>query len=340
MTNELKEHLIRCEKAVQSTKPILAKRGFPDDYRTVTVIGFISVLIEHQESVLLLVMHNNVGSASALVRPIVEGAFRGLWINLPATDEEVKKFNEKNKIDLEFGDLATALDTAYGMGDFFQDFKTRTWKHLNSYTHGGMHQIGRRFVKHEVASNYSEDEIYEMTTTVTTMVLILTSFFLKKQGHVDSADEIQALLETYGPVADKKKAVDQVSHESKGAGPHVIPTEAAPPVAVFDSPSRFRLFLKRHRQSLSLVGALIVFSTFVIKDAIREEVKDTVDSLQAAEDVFVTRSENEETALTLASIDAYVEELSNKTDSALDYLDNELSGVQKTVLQGKRNPTI
>ncbi len=136
MTNKLKEHLIRCEKAVQSTKPILAKHGFPDDYRTVTVIGLISVLIEHQESVLLLVMHNNVGSASALVRPIVEGAFRGLWINLPATDEEVKKFNEKDKIDLEFGELAMALDASYGMGDFFQDFKTRTWKHLNSYTHG------------------------------------------------------------------------------------------------------------------------------------------------------------------------------------------------------------
>jgi hypothetical protein len=39
------------------------------------------------------------------------------------------------------------------------------------------------------------------------MVLILVSFFLKKQGHVDSGDEVQALLETYGPVADKKKAV-------------------------------------------------------------------------------------------------------------------------------------
>jgi hypothetical protein len=207
MTNKLKEHLIRCEKAVQSTKPILAKHGFPDDYRTVTVIGFISVLIEHHESVLLLVMRNNVGSASALVRPIIEGAFRGLWINLPATDDELRRFNEDDKIDLTFGELATALDNAYGMGDFFQDFKNRTWKHLNSYTHGGMHQVGRRFVKHEVATNYSEGEIYEMTTIVTTMVIVLTSFFLKKQGHVDSGDEVQALLENYGPVGDKKKAV-------------------------------------------------------------------------------------------------------------------------------------
>jgi hypothetical protein len=207
MTDELKAHLIRCEKAVQSTKPILAKHGFPDDYRTITVIGFISVLVEHQESVLLLAMHDKAGSATALVRPIVEGAFRGLWINLPATDEELKKFNENDKIDLGFGEIALVLDTAYGMGDFFLDFKTRVWKHLNSYTHGGMHQIGRRFVKHEVANNYSEGEIYEITTTVTTMVILLVSFFLKKQGHVGSGDEVQALLETYGPVADKKKAV-------------------------------------------------------------------------------------------------------------------------------------
>jgi len=47
MTNKLKEHLIRCEKAMQSAKPILAKHGFADDHRTVTVIGFISVLVEH-----------------------------------------------------------------------------------------------------------------------------------------------------------------------------------------------------------------------------------------------------------------------------------------------------
>jgi hypothetical protein len=30
MTNKLKEHLIRWEKAMQSAKPILAKHGFAD----------------------------------------------------------------------------------------------------------------------------------------------------------------------------------------------------------------------------------------------------------------------------------------------------------------------
>ena len=205
MTKDLKEHLIRCEHAIQTAKPILGKHGFPDDYRTVTVIGFISVLIEHQESALLLIMHGMAGSAFALARPIVEGAYRGLWLNLPATDEELKKFNEKDKIDPEFGAIAAALDRAYDTGDFFQGFKNRAWKSLNSYAHGGMLQIGRRFVKHEVLNNYTEGEIYEITTTITTLVLVLISVFLKKQGQEDSGKEIDTLVETYGPVADGQK---------------------------------------------------------------------------------------------------------------------------------------
>jgi len=142
-----------------------------------------------------------------LVRPVVEGGYRALWISLPATDEDVKRFNEKDRIDLEFGEIATALDKAYDMGDFFQDFKTRTWKHLNSYTHGGMHQIGRRFVQHEVVNNYSEQEIYEMTTTITTIVLVTISFVLKRHGHLESGNEVQALMKTYGPAADGTGAV-------------------------------------------------------------------------------------------------------------------------------------
>jgi len=41
---------------------------------------------------------------------------------------------------------------------------------------------------------------------VTTCVLILISRFLAKQGHPDDAKAIDALVETYGPVADGQKA--------------------------------------------------------------------------------------------------------------------------------------
>jgi hypothetical protein len=205
MTEKLKAHLVRCEASMNAARTILARHEFPTDSRTLTVIGFVSWLVEHQDSILLLVLHDKVGSASALVRPVVEGAYRALWINLPASDAEVEKFNSKDEIDLSFGKMAEALDKAYGTDDFFQDLKARGWGSLNSYTHGGMQQIGRRFVKNEVANNYSEGEIYEMTTSVTTMVLLAISCLLKKHGYTDSGDKIQALMETYGPLEDAKK---------------------------------------------------------------------------------------------------------------------------------------
>lgn len=202
LTEKIKEHLKRCENAMQSAKPILAKPHFPTDERNLVVIGFISMLIEHQESLLVLVMHEKTGSAFALARPIVEGAYRGMWLNLPATDSEVKRFIDKDKIELEFGGIAKALDAAYNTGDFFENLKTRSWKALNSYTHGGMLQIGRRYTKHDLVNNYAEGEIYEMCSAVTTVVLVMISVFLKKHGHGDLGSEIDKLVETYGPVAD------------------------------------------------------------------------------------------------------------------------------------------
>lgn len=178
---------------------ILSRHEFPSDPRTLTVIGFISVLVEHQESILLLMIHGNAGSASALVRPVVEGAFRALWINRAATEAEVKKFNEKDAIDLSFEKLAAALDDAYGGDGMFQSFKTRTWKALNSFTHGGMHQIGRRFVKQEIANDYSEQDINEITTVVTLVVLLAISLFLEMHGHATSVNKIESVLKTFDP---------------------------------------------------------------------------------------------------------------------------------------------
>ena len=68
-----------------------------------------------------------------------------------------------------------------------------------------MLQLGRRFTEHEVTNSYTEDQIYEMTTTMTTCVLVLISRFLAKQGHPDEAKEIDALINTYGPAAESKK---------------------------------------------------------------------------------------------------------------------------------------
>jgi hypothetical protein len=48
----------------------------------------------------------------------------------------------------------------------------------------------------------------------------------------------------------------------------------------------------RYRHVITVFGALLVFATYVVKDAIRDEIKDTVESLQAADYQFFATSEN------------------------------------------------
>ena len=70
-----------------------------------------------------------------------------------------------------------------------------------------MLQLGRRFTGHEVKNSYTGAQIYEMTTSLTTCVLMLIGRFLAKQNHPDDAKEVDALVETYGPVMDAKADV-------------------------------------------------------------------------------------------------------------------------------------
>jgi hypothetical protein len=49
-------------------------------------------------------------------------------------------------------------------------------------------------------------------------------------------------------------------------------------------------FLKKHNRLLTFVGALVVFITFIVKDAVREELKSTIDAEQWAETMFLNSS--------------------------------------------------
>jgi hypothetical protein len=197
MTNEIREHLLKVEHAIRSVIPLLTRHDeYPGDSRTALVIAFIAQLIEHHEAVLILIRHDMVGSAFALGRPIVEGVYRGLWINVCATDAEIERFMSKDEIRVSMAGLATAIDAGYRTKDFFQKLKTRSWDFLNSYTHTGMLQLGRRFTKQETKPSYTDGQILQMTTTLTTCLLLLISGFLTKQSRVEEATRVAALIES------------------------------------------------------------------------------------------------------------------------------------------------
>lgn len=49
--------------------------------------------------------------------------------------------------------------------------------------------------------------------------------------------------------------------------------------------------LEKYKRFATVIGALIVFVTFVVKDAIRDRVKETVDAFQAADYQFTESSD-------------------------------------------------
>jgi hypothetical protein len=210
MTNQMREHLKQIEAAIQNTKPIMEKHAADynmQDKRTLMVLCFISQMFEHHEATLVLLMQDQIGSAFSLARSVVEGVYRGLWINSGATDEEVERFARKDEIGLGMTGLALANDNTYRLGkngDFFQDFKKRSWDALNSYAHTGMMQLARRFSEHEFKPDYTEKQVVQITTALTTLILMLAIYFLTVQGQkfLASAEAIGELARGYGPLAD------------------------------------------------------------------------------------------------------------------------------------------
>lgn len=201
MTSETIEHLCKVEVVIEKAKAILSQHRFATDKRTLMTIAMIDQLIEHHGSILLLVRSGKAGSAFALVRPCVEGMYRGLWINFCASDEQLQKFDETDDLGRNMKELADEIDARYLGDGFFAGLKQRSWKAMCSYAHNGMLQLARRFTGHLLKPAYSDEEIYEVTTSTTTVTLTLASKFLAVQKHDESSKAIELLIESYGPVA-------------------------------------------------------------------------------------------------------------------------------------------
>jgi len=204
-TPELIEHLGEVEVAVERLKTLLNPHHYPDDLRTLILAGTIDQLIEHHAAVLLLVRSEKVGSAFALSRSIIEGMYRGLWLNFCATNDEVKTFEREDKLPLKMNSIAAAIDEKYRAEEFFDDLRKRAWPALCSYAHTGMLQLGRRFTGNQLRPSYREAEIYEVTTAATTALLTLASKFLAVQKFPEASKEVERLIESYGPASRRPR---------------------------------------------------------------------------------------------------------------------------------------
>lgn len=186
--------LKQAEHTIEEVKKILTGLHLSGDEWSAVTAGMIHQGIEHHEAIVLLIRSKFVGSAFALVRLIVEILVRGAWFTCCATPAQVTKFIEKDEIDLSFGQMSDAIDASQGI-DFFHDFKTRTWSTLNSYTHTGVLQLGRRFTGDQLNPSYKDAEIIEVLRASTMCILLLVQPYLAKNGLPEPSKKIVALGE-------------------------------------------------------------------------------------------------------------------------------------------------
>lgn len=103
------------------------------------------------------------------------------------------------------------------------------------------------------------------------------------------------------------------------------------------STGRLRRFARRHDRLISFIAASVVLITFIVKDEIRQDLKDLVDSIDQAENVFMIRSDSRDLGeqveylqqdlgdkgtkwRRLASSDRYYRSVTAELDSALHLL--------------------
>jgi len=197
MTPQTIEHLKKIEAVIGKEKEVLSRQTYSSDLRTVILAGTIDQMNEHHGAILLLIRDDRVGSAFALARSIVESMYRGLWLNFCATDPQVEKFEQTDDLPVNMTQMANAIDTKYQAEGFFEDLRKRAWPALNSYTHTGMLQLGRRFTGEKVQPNYTDEEIVATTTTLTTCLLLLAGKFLAARNLINECREVEALVGTY-----------------------------------------------------------------------------------------------------------------------------------------------
>jgi len=108
-------------------------------------MALFDISLEHAKSILILIENGKFGSAYALARPLVESFIRGAWIQNCATDTEVTRLSEKDKINKDFSVLIDEVEGTTGWPNFFSWVKDNLYKNMNSYTHGGNQLVARRF---------------------------------------------------------------------------------------------------------------------------------------------------------------------------------------------------
>jgi hypothetical protein len=175
---------------------MLGRYGYQSGCKNLLLVGYIDIIVEHHESVFLLVENKLCGSAFALLRSIFDSLYRALWVNTCASSEQIEDLSENDKFEFP-RTMLSDIDESYATGRFFSCLKKHSWSSMCSYTHSGLLQISRRFTGNDILPNYSETETEEVLNHANIALLLATRLFFGAMNKQVEAQEVDDMLFRY-----------------------------------------------------------------------------------------------------------------------------------------------
>ncbi len=146
----------------QNISDILYKRRVSQHLRIRLSAACFAISQQHHNSILLLLSQSPLYDATshALLRPLLESVFRGLWLRHAATEAQVEEYVKPGP-KLSMADMMKALDKKIDMNAYEGMYK-KTWSVLSGYTHTGELQVQRWLVSEHIEPTYTKEAIAEL----------------------------------------------------------------------------------------------------------------------------------------------------------------------------------
>jgi len=135
--------------------------SFTASQRNLTASALYDVANEHGKAICTLFEKHLDASGFSMIRIQFDTFIRGAWLLHCSTESELKYFHEKDGIKLNFGEMVKAVEHSRDWPEQLSEIKARSWRYLNSYTHGGQFQVSRRFDGKTIQAHHDAVQIDE-----------------------------------------------------------------------------------------------------------------------------------------------------------------------------------
>jgi hypothetical protein len=169
VSKQLQDEIHKAELMHDFISATIPDKFVGDTDQKLLLAAIYSLTSEHHGAILYLLKTGRFdGSALALVRPLIDGAYRAQWIYSCAKPDIVARIKNGESVYPGLINMATEIEKKVDADGMFASIAPYI-NALHGYTHGGLEQLGRRFdsTGTQVRPNYADGEKLEAVKATT-----------------------------------------------------------------------------------------------------------------------------------------------------------------------------